>query len=90
MQTIVQFGLTKAGIRRILHTVVKHGPRSLGGNRNFDPLVIKGVVRIAFLIKNYWKLTQSIQLFWANISTLQLEAGRGGSIFKNDYTETKR
>ena len=39
MQPIVNFGLTKAGISSTLYTVVKFGPRSLGGIIIFDPLV---------------------------------------------------
>ena len=53
MQDIVQFGLIKAGIGSTLHTEVIYGPISIGCIRIFDPLVIQGTVRIAFLIKHY-------------------------------------
>ena len=42
LQLIVKFGLTKAGIISNLHTVVRYGPRYLGGIRIFDPSVIQG------------------------------------------------
>ena len=37
MQTIVKFGLAKAGISSTLHTAVRYGPRSLGDIEIFDP-----------------------------------------------------
>ena len=86
MQTIVNFGLAKAGMRSTLHTAVRYGPQSLRGIRIFDPLVIQGASLIAFLTKHYRKSATSIPLRWANLSTLQLEVVIGGSILKNSYT----
>ena len=88
MKPIVKFGLTKTGISSNLHTEVRYGPQSLGGIILFEPFAIQGSGRIAFLIDNYWKSTPSIPLLQANLSTLQLEAGRGGRILENNYTET--
>ena len=90
MQTIVKFGLNKSGISSTLHTAVKYGLQYLGGIGIFDPFVIQGSVRIAFLIVHYWKLIPSIPLPQAELSTLQLEAGRGGRILENDYTENQQ
>ena len=86
MQTIVNFGLAKAGMRSTLHTAVRYGPQSLRGIRIFDPLVIQGASLIDFLTKHYWKSTTYIPLRWAYLSTLQLEAVRRGSILENNYT----
>ena len=55
MQTIVKLGLTKAGISSTLHTAVRYGPRYLGGVRTFDPFVVLGTCRIAFLTKHCYK-----------------------------------
>ena len=44
--------------------------------------MIQGSVRIAFLIVHYWKLIPSIPLLQAELSTLQLEAGRGGRMLE--------
>ena len=55
MQPIVKFGLTKAGISSNLHTAVIYGPWSLRGIGNFDPFVIQGAGKTAFLIDHYWK-----------------------------------
>ena len=90
MQPIVKIGLTKSGIRITLHTAVIYRPCSLRGIENFDPFVIKGTGRIAFLIKHYWKSTTSRPLLWANLSIIQLEAGRGRHILENDYIETQQ
>ena len=35
-------------------------------------------------------MTPSNPVLWANLSTLQLEAGRGGNIFEDNYTETQQ
>ena len=88
MQSIVQFGLTKAGISSTLHTAVRYGNSSLGGIGLFDPFIIQGTGRITFLIKHYWKSNTSSPLLRDNLDTLQLEAGRGGFILENDYIET--
>ena len=85
MQHIVKFGLTKAGISSTLHTAVRYGPWSLGGVGLFDPFMIQGTDIIAFLIEHYWDSTPSSPLLWSNLSTLQLEAGRGGSILEKYY-----
>ena len=50
MQPFVKFGFNKAGVSSTLHTAVKYGPRSLGGIGIFDPFLIQGTGRIAFLI----------------------------------------
>ena len=88
MQTIVKFGLTKAGIISTLHTAVKYGRCSIGGFGIFYPFVIQGTGRIDILIKHYWGSTPYIPLLWAKLSTLQLEVGIGGDILENDYKET--
>ena len=90
MQPIVKFEHNKDGISSTLHKVISHGTRSLGGIGIFDPFVIQGTYSIAFLIKHYWKLTPSIPLFWDNLFTLQLEAGRGGRILENNYIESQK
>ena len=90
MWPIVKFGLAKDGISSTLHTVVRYGPWSLGGIGLFDPFVIQGVGQISFLIEHYWKSTPSSPILWANLSTLQLEAGRRGRILENDYIETQQ
>ena len=86
MRPILKFGLTKDGIISTLHTAFRYGPRSLGGIQIFYPLAIKLTGQIAFIINNYWKSTPSSPLLWENLSTLQLEVGRGGLILENDYT----
>ena len=55
MQSIVKFGITKAGISSTLYTEVRYGNHSLGGIRIFDPFVIQGTYRIDFLIKHNLK-----------------------------------
>ena len=90
MQPIVKCGLTKAGIISTFHTAVRYGPRSLGSIGIFDPLVVQGSGQIAFLVEHFWKSTPYIPLLQANLSTLQLETGRGGPILENDYTETQQ
>ena len=82
MQPIVKFALTKAGISSTLHTAVRYGPRSLRGIRLFDALLIQVTFRIALLSEHYWKSTPSIPLLWANLSTLQPEAGIGGQYIR--------
>ena len=82
MRLIVKFGLTKANIRSTLHTAFIYGPQSLGGIGLFYTFVIQRSGRISFLFKQFWKLTPYMPLLHANISTLQLEAGRGGIVFK--------
>ena len=52
--------------------------------------MIQGTGRISFLIEHYWKSTPYRPLLQFNLFTLQLEAGRGGSISENDYTETQQ
>ena len=89
MQPIVKFGLAKAGISSTLHTALRYRPRSIGGIRIFDPFVIQVAGRIAFLIEHYWKSNPSSPILWSNLSTLQIEAGRGGRILEIDYTETQ-
>ena len=78
MQPILKIGLTKSGISSTLQTAVRYGPWSLGGIGLFYPFVIQGTGTIAFLIEHYWKSTPSSPLLRANLSTLQLESGRGG------------
>ena len=89
MQTIVNLGLTKAGISSNLYTAVRYGPRSLENIRLFDPLVIQVTGRISFLIKHYWKSTPYRPAIWSNLYNIQLEAGRGGSILGKKITETQ-
>ena len=84
MQTIVQFGLTKADISIAFHTAVRYGPQSIGGIGLFDPFMNKGAAQIAFLIKNCWKPTPSSPLLCANLSTIQLESGQGGHILEKN------
>ena len=83
-QYIVKFGLTKVGIINTLHIVIIYGTRSLGGIGLFDPFVIQGTGIIAFLVKHYWNSTLSSPILWYNLSTLKLEAGRGGRILENN------
>ena len=90
MQPIVKIGLTKGGISCILHTELRYGPRSLGCIGLSDPFMIQGTGRIVFLIKQYWNSTTSRPLLWSNLSTIQLEAGRGGTILENNYIETQK
>ena len=82
--------LAKVNISSTLHTAVIYGPRSLRCIRPFDPFIIQGEGRIAFLVKTYWKSTPSSLPIRANLSTLQLEAGRGGCILENNYTGTQQ
>ena len=82
--------LAKVNISSTLHTAVIYGPRSLRCIRPFDPFIIQGEGRIAFLVKTYWKSTPSSLPIRANLSTLQLEAGRGGCILENNYTGTQK
>ena len=70
MKPIVKFVITKARISSTLHTAVRYGPQSLGGIRIFEPFVIEGAGKTAFLIEHYWKLTPSSPLLWANLYTL--------------------
>ena len=90
VQSIIKFGLTQARISSNLHTAVIYGPRSLRGIGIFDPIVNQGAGQIAFLIKHFWKPTPSSQLIHTDLSTLQLEAGRGERILEYDYPETQR
>ena len=90
MKPIVKFGLTKAVISSTLHKAVRYGTRSLGGIGLFDPFFIQGAGQIYFLMEHYCKSTLYIPLLQANLSTLQLEAGRGGGILENDYIETQK
>ena len=78
MQTIVNFGLTKAGIISTLHTAVRYGPWSLEGFGVFDPFIIQWSGQITFLVEPYFKFTPYIPLLWDNLYNLQLESGRGG------------
>ena len=80
MQPIVKFGLTKVGTSSTLHTAIIYGPCSLGSIGIFDPFVIQVTGRIGFLVKHYCNSNLSVPLLRANLSTLQLEAGRRGSI----------
>ena len=89
MQPILKFGLTKSGISSTLQTAVRYGPWSLGGIGLFYSFVIQGTGTIAFLIEHYWKSTPSSPLLLANLSTLQLESGRGWIILENNYIETQ-
>ena len=82
MLHIVKCGLTKADISSTPHTVVRYGPWSLVSIGIFDPFMIQGVGRIAFLIEKYCKLNPSRPLLWANLFNIQLETGRGGHILK--------
>ena len=90
MKPIVKFVITKARISSTLHTAVRYGPQSLGGIRIFYPFVIQRTVIIAFIIKHYCQSTPSSLLIWDNLSTLQLEAVRGGRILEKIYTETQQ
>ena len=83
MQPIVKFGLAKDGISSTFHTSVRYGPRSLGGIILFDPSVIIGVRKMAFLINHYWKLNPNSPLLWSNLSNLKIEAGKWGRILEN-------
>ena len=82
MPPIVKFGLTKASISSTLHQSFIYGYQSLGGIGLFYTFVIQRSGRISFLFKQFWKLTPYMPLLHANISTLQLVAGRGGIVFK--------
>ena len=90
MQPIVKFGLTKDGISITLHPLVRYGRSSLGVIVLFYSFMIQRSGQIAFPIKHYWKLTPSIPLLCSNLSTLKLEVGRGGHIFKNNYHQTQK
>ena len=90
MQPIIKLGLTKDYISSTLHTAVRYGTCSIGDIRIFYPFVIQGTVRIAFLIEHYWKSTPSRSLLRENLSTLQMEAGRGRRILENNYMETQQ
>ena len=90
MQPIEKFGLTKVVICMTLHTAFRYGPRSLGCIGIFDPFAIQGTNRIAFFIEQYWKSTPSRPLIWANLSTIQLEVGRGEIISEKNYKETQQ
>ena len=80
MQTIVKFGLNKAGISSTLHAVVRYGPLSLRGIGLFKPIVIQLEGGIAFLVEHFWKPTPSIPLLRNNLYNLQLEAVQGGHL----------
>ena len=95
MQTIVKFGLTKAGIISTLHTAVRYGRRSIGSIGIFDPFLIQGIGRIYILIKHYWGSNPYIPLLRDNLANLKLEAGKEGRIlemdtqkFKNGYRQS--
>ena len=90
MRPIVKFGLTKAGISSNLHTAVRYGPQSIGGIGLFEPFMIQGSGRMAFLIKHCWKPTPSSPFLCANLSTLQLEAVRGRHTLENNYHKNQR
>ena len=87
MQHIVKFRLTKDVISSTIYKSVRYCPRSLSGIIIFDPIFIQGEGRIAFLIKHLWKNTPSIPLIGDKLSTLQLEAARGGHILEDDYPQ---
>ena len=90
IQPIVKCRLTKVGISRTLYTVVRYGPRSLGGTGIFDPFVIQVTGRIYFLVEFFWKSTPFSPLLWYNLYNQQLEAGRGGRILENNYIEATK
>ena len=89
MHLIVKFVLAKAGISITLRTAVRYGPRYLRGIGIFEPFVIQGTGRIAFLIEHFWRSNPSRPLLRANLDTLQQKAERGGRILENNYIETQ-
>ena len=89
MQTIVKFGLTKARISSTLHTEVIYGTRYHGSIGIFGSIVIQGAGGISFIIKHCCNPTPSSPLLRADLSTLKLEAGRGGHILENNYPKTQ-